>query len=78
MGLMTESLQDEQFTIKNDTVAEKWLHPPREIQSVRIMGSKSGSEPYMTICEIVIFRQTGYVHESVLSTECIHRLNLNV
>ncbi|XP_052228557.1 receptor-type tyrosine-protein phosphatase T-like isoform X3 [Dreissena polymorpha] len=58
MGLMPEFLQDEQFTIKNVTVAEKWLNPPREIQFVRVMGSKSGSEPHMVICEIVIFRQT--------------------
>ncbi|KAH3785656.1 hypothetical protein DPMN_163750 [Dreissena polymorpha] len=56
MGLMTEFLQDEQFTIKHDTVAEKWLNPPREIQFVRVMGSGSGY--YMTICEIVIYRPT--------------------
>ncbi|KAH3785442.1 hypothetical protein DPMN_163532 [Dreissena polymorpha] len=58
MGLMPESLQDEQFTIKNVTVEEKWLNPPRAIQFVRVMGSKNGREPHMTICEIVIFRQT--------------------
>ncbi|KAH3785492.1 hypothetical protein DPMN_163583 [Dreissena polymorpha] len=40
MGLWTESLQDEQFTFKNATIAEMRLTPPREIQFVRTAHSE--------------------------------------
>ncbi|XP_052228526.1 receptor-type tyrosine-protein phosphatase epsilon-like [Dreissena polymorpha] len=51
IGLMSEYLQ---LTSKNETVAEMRLTPPREIQIVRFTGSGYG---YMTICEILIYRQ---------------------
>ncbi|KAH3785687.1 hypothetical protein DPMN_163781 [Dreissena polymorpha] len=55
MGLWTESLQDEQFTFKNGTIAEMRLTPPREIQFVRVMGN--GNSHFLVICEILLYRQ---------------------
>ncbi|KAH3838157.1 hypothetical protein DPMN_111564 [Dreissena polymorpha] len=59
MGLTEESLQEEQFTSKNMTFAEKTLNPPREIQFVRVTVYRVAGvdDDFMGLCEIMIYRQ---------------------
>lgn len=59
LGRQDGSLHDEVFTAKNQTVAKIILTPPREVSTVRVAGS--GTSDYMTICEIMVYQQTGTV-----------------
>ncbi|XP_052282678.1 uncharacterized protein LOC127879717 isoform X2 [Dreissena polymorpha] len=65
MGLTEESLQEEQFTSKNMTFAEKTLNPPREIQFVRVTVYRVAGvdDDFMGLCEIMIYRQAAAVCE---------------
>ena len=58
LGKQNQSLKDEAFTSKNQTVAMTILAPPREVYAIRVLGGTMSSHSrYMVICEIMIYRQ---------------------
>ncbi|KAH3782106.1 hypothetical protein DPMN_160017 [Dreissena polymorpha] len=58
LGRLNQSLVDEAFTMKNGTVAQTILAPPRELDVVRVSGGMATSS-HMTICEIMMYQQAA-------------------
>ncbi|XP_052243791.1 uncharacterized protein LOC127853363 isoform X3 [Dreissena polymorpha] len=58
LGRQNKPLQDEAFSFKSWSIAMTELAPPRELDAVRVSGGTGQNiDTYMTICEIMIYRQ---------------------
>ncbi|XP_052281332.1 uncharacterized protein LOC127878848 [Dreissena polymorpha] len=60
LGRHKKSLQDEALILQNRSYAMKVLAPPRELDAVRVSGGTGQNiDTYMTICEIMLYRQAA-------------------
>ncbi|KAH3781978.1 hypothetical protein DPMN_159889 [Dreissena polymorpha] len=72
LGRQDQTLKNEAFTTKNQSFAMTILTPPREVDTVRVSDVTQQFD-YMTICEIMIYRQadcTPGKYSANCSKEC--------